>query len=133
MNFQLQPVHQVVTGSDGYHQLALARNESMSVKQYRDIVEAKHPAPNSDDLDTDYWKQILKSVPLYGSEVEGTLFDNSCQTWNLNNLQSILDHVQEDYGMVRSRNMKNIIIDTLFDSFFYRCEILFFSLCRIRV
>lgn len=67
----------------------LSQSEGYKTPSYADF----------DDLDRQYWKTVNKSVPIYGSEVDATLFDDHCKTWNLNRLDSILDYVREDYGV----------------------------------
>lgn len=97
------PSYQVVTGSDGYYQQALALEAPLSVKQYQAMANSdKYSAPrcNPDDIDKHYWSQLIKTTPLYGAEVDGTLFDDQCNIWNLSKLKSILNLVDEDYAMV---------------------------------
>lgn len=110
------PSYQVVTGSDGYYQQALALEAPLSVKQYQAMANSdKYSAPrcNPDDIDKHYWSQLIKTTPLYAAEVDGTLFDDQCNIWNLSKLKSILNLVDEDYAMV-SNTSKYFSLESFF-------------------
>jgi len=66
-----------------------------------------------DDLERKYWKNVAFNPPIYGADISGTLFDSDQDVWNLNRLGSILDCVNEDYGVkvlnVNNRNL-NIMV-----------------------
>lgn len=104
MNYSFSPSYQVITGRDGFFQQALSRGKKMTVQEYETLANSakfREPACDDDDeLEAHYWIQIQKTVPLYGAEGDGTLFNDKCENWNLNNLGTILDHVEIDYGMV---------------------------------
>lgn len=55
----------------------------ISITEYRNLAESDKFKPpkcaNIDDLDQIYWDQIENTCPLYGSEVDGSLFDDECQ------------------------------------------------------
>ena len=58
------------------------------------------PAHESiDDLERKYWKNVAFNPPIYGADISGTLFDSDQDIWNLNRLGTILDCVDEDYGV----------------------------------
>lgn len=38
-------------------------------------------------------------APIYGADVSGSLTDEDCNEWNINRLGSILDYVNQDYGI----------------------------------
>jgi hypothetical protein len=66
------------------------------------ICVCRHlPPRHSDvyDLERKYWKNITFIPPVYGADVSGTLYDDDQSIWNLNRLGTILDCVQEDYGV----------------------------------
>ncbi|KAH6851093.1 hypothetical protein B0I37DRAFT_429572 [Chaetomium sp. MPI-CAGE-AT-0009] len=44
-----------------------------------------------EELEKTYWKTLTYAPPLYGADLPGTLFDDSVQNWNLNNLPNLLD------------------------------------------
>lgn len=52
-----------------------------------------------DDLERKYWKNVSFNPPIYGADITGTLFDVDQDVWNLNRLGTILDCVNEDYGV----------------------------------
>ena len=52
-----------------------------------------------DDLERKYWKNVAFNPPIYGADISGTLFDSDQDIWNLNSLGTILDCVNEDYGV----------------------------------
>jgi len=43
-----------------------------------------------DGLERTFWRQTLINPPLYGADSPGTLFDESCQAWNVGHLPSLL-------------------------------------------
>jgi len=51
------------------------------------------------DLERKYWKNVAFNPPIYGADISGTLFDDDQDIWNLNRLGTILDCVNEDYGV----------------------------------
>jgi len=62
----------------------------------------RYSAPACDsieDLERKYWKNVAFNPPIYGADISGTLFDSDQDIWNLNRLGSILDCVNEDYGV----------------------------------
>ena len=38
-------------------------------------------------------------APLYGADLKGSITDPTCNSWNINRLNSILDYVEKDYGI----------------------------------
>ena len=52
-----------------------------------------------DELERKYWKNVAFNPPIYGADVTGTLIDDDQDVWNLNHLGTILDCVNEDYGV----------------------------------
>ena len=44
-----------------------------------------------EELERIYWKTLTYAPPLYGADLMGTLFDDSVESWNLNNLPNLLD------------------------------------------
>lgn len=75
----------------------------MNVGQYEAMCKSerfKTPVyTDYDDLDRQFWQTLTTSVPIYGADVEKSLFDDSCSVWNMKKLGSILDYVSEDYGV----------------------------------
>ncbi len=48
-----------------------------------------------EELERKYWKNITFNAPLYGADVCGSITDESCDSWNINRLGSILDFVNQ--------------------------------------
>ena len=56
-----------------------------------------------EELERKYWKNITFIAPLYGADVCGSITDDSCESWNINKLGSILDYVNQVCIAVRIR------------------------------
>ncbi|XP_014262621.1 lysine-specific demethylase 4B-like isoform X2 [Cimex lectularius] len=97
------PICQVVTGKQGLYQQINIQKKPMSVVEYQKLASsAKYCTPHYsdfEDLERKYWKNITYSPPIYGADVSGTLTDDSVNEWNINRLGTILDYVNEDYGI----------------------------------
>lgn len=97
------PICQVVTGKQGLYQQINIQKKSMSVKQYRDLANSERYATprhfDYEDLERKYWKNITYVAPIYGADVSGSLTDSDVDEWNINRLGTILDYVNEDYGI----------------------------------
>ncbi|XP_043240516.1 proline-rich protein 36-like, partial [Amphibalanus amphitrite] len=97
------PICQVVTGRLGsYTQINVQKN-AMTVRDfYRMANSATYQTPPHDgleDLERRYWKNITYVSPIYGADVCGSLTDPDCDVWNINKLRTVLDYVEEDYGI----------------------------------
>lgn len=53
----------------------------------------------SEELERKYWKNISFNQPLYGADIQGSLYDPDVRVWNINRLGTILDSVEEEYGV----------------------------------
>jgi len=96
------PICQVVTGNRGIYQSINVQKKSMTVKEYVDHVKKGNEPPKYstyEELERKYWKNITFIAPLYGADVWGSITDESCDSWNINRLGSILDCVNQDYGI----------------------------------
>ena len=51
------------------------------------------------DLERKYWKHIANDPPIYGADVPGSLTDTDCNEFNMNKLNTILDMLNESYGV----------------------------------
>lgn len=68
-----------------------------------------------DDHRRKYWKNITYVSPIYGADVAGTLTDSDVTSWNINNLGTILDYVNKDYGIsIAGVNTAYVSISQLF-------------------
>lgn len=97
------PICQVVTGKQGLYQQINIQKKSMTVQQYQDLANSdRYNTPKHfdyEDLERKYWKNITYVAPIYGADVSGSLTDPDVSEWNINKLGTILDYVNEDYGI----------------------------------
>ncbi|CAL8108635.1 unnamed protein product [Orchesella dallaii] len=97
------PICQIVTGKQGLYQQINIQKRSVSVGEFRRMAEnGEYKTPRHfdyEDLERKYWKNILYGSPIYGADVSGTLTDKDVKSWNINCLGSILDLVEQDYGV----------------------------------
>ncbi|XP_058805432.1 lysine-specific demethylase 4A-like [Phymastichus coffea] len=97
------PICQVVTGKQGLYQQINIQKKSMTVKEYEKLAHSeRYRTPKHfdyEDLERKYWKNITYVAPIYGADVSGTLTDPDVKEWNINNLGTILDYVNKDYGI----------------------------------
>lgn len=118
------PICQVVTGKQGLYQQINIQKKAMTVQQYAELANSeRYGTPRHfdyEDLERKYWKNITYVAPIYGADVSGSLTDSDVnvslicvfvggkiaflvllllQEWNINRLGTILDYVNEDYGI----------------------------------
>ncbi|XP_014668968.1 PREDICTED: lysine-specific demethylase 4A-like isoform X2 [Priapulus caudatus] len=97
------PISQVVTGSQGLYQQYNIQKKAMTVKEYS--IQAnndKYKTPyyrDYDDMERKYWRNIAYNSPIYGADISGSLYDEGVSEWNINRLGSILDAIDEEYGI----------------------------------
>ncbi|EEB12131.1 jumonji domain containing protein, putative [Pediculus humanus corporis] len=97
------PICQVVTGKQGLYQQINIQRKQMTIKEYKELAENptyRTPAHfDYGDLERKYWKNITYVPPIYGADVSGSLTDPEVDVWNINRLGTILDLVNQDYGI----------------------------------
>ncbi|XP_047100460.1 uncharacterized protein LOC124718871 isoform X1 [Schistocerca piceifrons] len=97
------PICQVVDGKPGLYTQINVQKKAMTVKEYRDLAcSDSYNTPKHNDyeeLESMYWKKIMYGSPIYGADVSGSLTDKDVDVWNINHLGTILDYVNEDYGI----------------------------------
>ncbi|GJQ78089.1 hypothetical protein Trydic_g2430 [Trypoxylus dichotomus] len=97
------PICQVVTGKQGLYQQINIQKKAMTVQQYAELANSeRYCTPRHfdyEDLERKYWKNITYVAPIYGADVSGSLTDSDVNEWNINRLGTILDYVNEDYGI----------------------------------
>ncbi|XP_023017300.2 uncharacterized protein isoform X2 [Leptinotarsa decemlineata] len=97
------PICQVVTGKQGLYQQINIQKKSMTVQQYKELANSERYATprhfDYEDLERKYWKNITYVAPIYGADVSGSITDDDVHEWNINRLGTILDFVNEDYGI----------------------------------
>ncbi|XP_032421703.1 lysine-specific demethylase 4A isoform X1 [Xiphophorus hellerii] len=97
------PIQQVVTGQSGLFTQYNIQKRAMTVKEFRKIANSdKFCSPHYDDfeeLERKYWKNLTFNPPLYGADVNGSLYDPDIEEWNICHLGTILDTVERDSGI----------------------------------
>ncbi|XP_078573890.1 lysine-specific demethylase 4C-like isoform X2 [Branchiostoma floridae x Branchiostoma japonicum] len=97
------PIQQMVTGQQGLYQQYNIQKKPLTVKEYRKLAESdKYRTPRHidyEDLERKYWKNITFIQPIYGADISGSLYDPGVKEWNINSLNTILDLINEDYGI----------------------------------
>ncbi|XP_037954475.1 probable lysine-specific demethylase 4B isoform X3 [Teleopsis dalmanni] len=97
------PICQVVSGQQGHFQQINIQKKAMTVKQFSDLANTERYRPpkhfDFEDLERKYWKNISYVAPIYGADVSGSITDPDQNYWNINRLGTILDFVNEDYGI----------------------------------
>ena len=97
------PLVQTVTGTQGHYQQINSVSAPLHVKEFMELATSPKYAPPAcasvDELERKYWKNVAFNPPIYGADVTGTLIDDDQDVWNLNHLGTILDCVNEDYGV----------------------------------
>ncbi|XP_050420976.1 lysine-specific demethylase 4C-like [Adelges cooleyi] len=104
MNLKIPaPICQVVNGKQGLYQQINIQKKPMTVAGYKQMAESKRYSPPNhfdyNDLERKYWKNVCYVSPLYGADVSGSITDENVDIWNINRLGTILDYVNEDYGI----------------------------------
>ncbi|XP_058117185.1 probable lysine-specific demethylase 4B [Anopheles ziemanni] len=97
------PICQVVAGKQGLYQQLNIQKNPLSVKQFKELaLSERYNTPKHtdfEDLERKYWKNITYVAPIYGADICGSITDTDCDVWNINRLRTILDYVNEDYGI----------------------------------
>ncbi|XP_023300103.2 uncharacterized protein LOC111682389 isoform X2 [Lucilia cuprina] len=97
------PICQVVTGKQGLYQQINIQKKPLTVKQFSELASTeRYQTPKHfdyEDLERKYWKNITYVAPIYGADVSGSITDPDQNSWNINHLGTILDYVNEDYGI----------------------------------
>ncbi|XP_007420033.1 lysine-specific demethylase 4A [Python bivittatus] len=97
------PIQQVVTGQSGLFTQYNIQKKAMSVREFRRIANSdKYCTPrytDFEDLERKYWKNLTFNAPIYGADVNGTLYDKHVDEWNIGHLNTILDIVENESGI----------------------------------
>ncbi|KAE8291106.1 Lysine-specific demethylase 4A [Larimichthys crocea] len=97
------PIQQVVTGQSGLFTQYNIQKKAMTVREFRKIANSdKFCSPHYDDfeeLERKYWKNVTFNPPIYGADVNGTLYDPEVKEWNICHLDTILDTVERESGI----------------------------------
>ncbi|KAL3857563.1 hypothetical protein ACJMK2_012214 [Sinanodonta woodiana] len=97
------PISQTVSGHQGIFTQSSVQKKPITVKKLEKLSNSHHyQTPQHfdyEELERKYWKYMTFVNPLYGADVSGSLYDKDQDIWNINHLGSILDYMEEDYGI----------------------------------
>ncbi|KAF1384154.1 hypothetical protein PFLUV_G00139340 [Perca fluviatilis] len=97
------PIQQVVTGQSGLFTQYNIQKKSMTVREFRKMANSdKFCSPHYDDfeeLERKYWKNVTFNPPIYGADVNGSLYGPEVKEWNIRRLNTILDTVESESGI----------------------------------
>ncbi|XP_030061331.1 lysine-specific demethylase 4A [Microcaecilia unicolor] len=97
------PIQQVVTGQSGLFTQYNIQKKPMTVREFRRTANNdKYCTPrytDFEDLERKYWKNLTFNPPIYGADVNGTLYDKHVDEWNIGHLNTILDVVERESGI----------------------------------
>lgn len=96
------PIKQVVSGKLGVYSAINVQSRKTTVKEFCELAGSdRYATPkyfDYEDLEKKFWKNVTYIAPIYGADIPGTLTDKDQQYWNINNLPSILNYINTDYG-----------------------------------
>lgn len=60
-----------------------------------------HPPKDADydELERKYWKNLTFNAPIYAADISGSIFDKDVKEWNISKLNTILDLIEDKYGV----------------------------------
>ncbi|XP_063770068.1 lysine-specific demethylase 4C [Pseudophryne corroboree] len=97
------PIQQMVTGQSGLFTQYNIQKKPLTVKEFRRLANSdKFCTPrylDYEDLERKYWKNLTFVAPIYGADVNGSLYDEDINEWNISRLNTILDVVGEECGI----------------------------------
>ncbi|XP_029461035.1 lysine-specific demethylase 4C isoform X2 [Rhinatrema bivittatum] len=97
------PIQQMVTGQSGLFTQYNIQKKPMTVQEFRKLANSdKYCTPryiDYEDLERKYWKNLTFVAPIYGADINGSLYDKDVDEWNISRLNTILDVVGEDCGI----------------------------------
>ncbi|KAF2978185.1 hypothetical protein EK904_007316, partial [Melospiza melodia maxima] len=119
------PIQQMVTGQSGLFTQYNIQKKPMTVKEFRNLANSdkygrvpQQDIENSgddtdsyymiyrtpryvdyEDLERKYWKNLTFVAPIYGADINGSIYDEGIEEWNIAHLNTILDVVGEECGI----------------------------------
>ncbi|CAL8346000.1 unnamed protein product [Merluccius merluccius] len=97
------PIQQVVTGQSGLFTQYNIQKKAMTVQEFRKLANSdKFCSPHYEDfeeLERKYWKNVTFNAPIYGADVNGSLYDPDVKEWNICHLNTVLDTVEHESGI----------------------------------
>lgn len=96
------PTLQVVTGTQGLFQLFNVQKKAMSFSEFKKLASSerhKPPTDDPDEIERKYWKNLTFNNPIYAADIPGTIYDKDVKEWNIGKLGTILDLIENEYGV----------------------------------
>ncbi|KAK1152558.1 lysine-specific demethylase 4B-like isoform X1 [Acipenser oxyrinchus oxyrinchus] len=98
------PIMQVVTGQSGLFTQYNIQKKPVTVGEYRKLANSDKYCPprhqDFEDLERKYWKNLTFVSPIYGADISGSLYDKGIREWNISKLNTLLDMVEQECGIV---------------------------------
>ncbi|NWU99810.1 KDM4C demethylase, partial [Upupa epops] len=96
------PIQQKVTGRAGIFTQRSIQKKPMTVREYKQLANSvRYRTPryvDYEDLERKYWKNVTFVAPIYGADINGSIYDEGIEEWNIAHLNTILD-VAADSGI----------------------------------
>lgn len=97
------PISQRVEGKEGIYTQYNIQQRSLNLTEFEQLANSKSyatpPHKSFEDLERKYWKNLTFNPAIYGADVSGSLTDPDQPYWNINNLNSILDDLKDEYNL----------------------------------
>lgn len=96
------PILQVITGTQGLYQLFNVQKKAMSLSEFKKLASSekhKPPTGDPDEIERKYWKNATFNNPVYAADIPGTIYDEDVEEWNIGKLGTILDLIEDEYGV----------------------------------
>ncbi|XP_064411085.1 lysine-specific demethylase 4C isoform X2 [Latimeria chalumnae] len=97
------PIQQMVTGQSGLFTQYNIQKKPMTVGEFRQLANSyKYCTPRCmdyEDLERKYWKNLTFVAPIYGADVNGSLYNEDVDEWNITRLNTVLDVIGEECGI----------------------------------
>ncbi|XP_039240444.1 lysine-specific demethylase 4C isoform X9 [Pipra filicauda] len=97
------PIQQIVTGQSGLFTQYNIQKKPMTVKEFKQLANSdKYRTPrytDYEDLERKYWRNLTFVAPIYGADINGSIYDEGVKEWNIAHLNTILDVVGEECGI----------------------------------
>ena len=88
-------------GARGCYQTKGIVQQKTTVKEYEKMANSNQFKPPNhcsyEDLERKYWKTLSFCPPIYGCDVADSITDEDQDSWNIRDLKTILNLVNEDY------------------------------------
>ncbi|XP_033109242.1 lysine-specific demethylase 4C-like [Anneissia japonica] len=97
------PIQQEVTGQQGLYTQYNIQKKPIHLRDYKRMAESsKYTTPiheDYEDLERKYWKNVSFNPPIYGADISGSIYDKDRGIWNINNLNTVLDIIEDAQGV----------------------------------